>query len=334
MQLLKIKNSTTLSELSDTVGSNNIDSILATNMLKRTPNIGDSFNSLCNQIYSESKELSPYDKCSILNTITKDSDIFETVALQDDNGWKLMSKLKTLPGMLRIPDSINLPDSADILGDNVSVSSIIYTKTINSLKTTGEVDPSIFNTFSSTSKVNSVDVNRGSYNNVFQHFHIPWGQIILHSSIENESKDIPVYPEELSDSRVANYTQMPDMLYQYEPWQVYQSSGPRQGTYTFKIHRDMWTGNHEDGLANDLIRFCEANCYPEYNGSAVNTSIVTLYIAGKSFISGVLTSVNTNWSGPIGHDGWYLVCELELTFTEVSQEALDYHTVRKKGIIG
>ena len=58
----------------------------------------------------------------------------------------------------------------------------------------------------------------------------------------NEMLAFPVYPEELDDGVVANYEDMSEMLYQYEPWKVYKSSGPREMTFTFNFHRDMWSG--------------------------------------------------------------------------------------------
>ena len=146
--------------------------------------------------------------------------------------------------------------------------------------------------------------------------------------------DFPVYPEELSESTLANYTQMPELLYQYEPWQLYQSSGPRSITFTFHFHRDMWTGDHRDGKANQLIRFCEANCFPEYNGSAVNIPIATMYIKGQAFISGVVTEVTKEWSGPLGLDGFYLECTLGISITEIAPQPLNYSTVRRLPLIG
>lgn len=334
MQLLKIKESTTLSDLSDVVGEANLDNVLALNSLSRERQIGKQFKQVCNNTIENSSDTTIEQKLNILNTLTKDSDVFEEVALGTEEDWKVINGLKTLPSRLRMPDAVQLPYSSDVLGNDVTIQHAIYKKVIKSVKSTGQVDPSIFNKYDASTAVKG-DVNKqASSGNVFQYFHIPWGQVVLYSSLEGESKDFPVYPEELIDGRAANYTQMPDILYQYEPWQVYQSSGPRTGSYTFSFHRDMWTGDHTDGLANELIRFCEANCYPEYKGSAVNVPIVSLYIAGKNFITGVLTSVNTHWYGPIGHDGWYLACDLEISITEVSPDKLDYATVKDKSIIG
>ena len=156
----------------------------------------------------------------------------------------------------------------------------------------------------------------------------------MHSYLGNDSIDFPVYPEEIEDGVRANYETMPDLLYQYEPWQLYRSAGPRTGTYTFHMHRDMFTGDHRDGRCNELIRFCQASCYPEYKGAAVYSDISTLYIGGKPFISGIITEVRESWGGPIGLDDWYLECTLAVTFTEVSQQPLNFTTVRQKGLIG
>ena len=95
----------------------------------------------------------------------------------------------------------------------------------------------------------------------------------------------------------------------------------------------MWTGDHRDGYANKLIRSCQANCYPNYNGSLVNTALVTMYIHDQNYITGIMTDCKVNWEGPIGLDGFYLNCELSFTIREVSPEALDYNTVKSKGLI-
>jgi hypothetical protein len=194
----------------------------------------------------------------------------------------------------------------------------------------------VFNEYNSSLPVNfSSSKSYGSSSNVLQFFNIPWGEVTLYDSLSGESVDFPVYPEEPGDGRKATYTQMPDTLYQYEPFYLYQSSGPRSCQYSFTFHRDMWTGNHKDGMANKLIRFCESCLYPKYNGSAVNTSIVTLYIHGDALIRGILTSVNKSWSGPILQDGWYGVCKLEIEISEVSSDPLTFDTVRSmKSIIG
>lgn len=335
MQFLKIKPGLKLQELSDLVGERNTEYVLNANQLSRTPEIGKAFSDVCDTKTSESKNVEWNRKSSILNSFVSDSDVFETAALLRDSDWKLLSNLGTFPNMLRIPDSIVLPDTVDILGNGEGVKKSIYKKAMNQLSTPPHsIDPAIFNEYSVQKPSRILDYTSNSNSNVFQYFRIPWGDVTLYSSLDNSKIDFPVYPEEIQDQVKANYTTMPDMLYQYEPWQIYQSSGPRSNTYTFSFHRDMWTGDHRDGKANELIRFCEACCYPEYNGSAVNTSTVTLLVAGRPLIVGIMNDVSTRWDGPIGLDGWYLHCELQISITEVSTTPLNYSVVKQKPLIG
>lgn len=342
MQFLRVSETTTLSDLADTVGDRNVDPILNANNLTRCPKVGTYFKTMCDEVINKSTFGDGKDdwkrKVNILNTFTKDSDIFEAAALASSSDWKVLNKLGTFPNMLKIPESITLPDSVDILGNSSPIPKGIYDKTMVSLQNNNSVDPSIFNEYSTIKPSKLVDMsgnNNGAYsvNNPIQWFKLPWA-VTLFSSLDGDSKDFPVYPLEIGDERRATYDTMPDMIYQYEPWQVYTSSGPRSNTYEFDMHRDMWTGNHTDGKCNELIRFCEANCYPDYNGSSVNTSTVTLYIQGKAHITGVMTNVSTKWDGPIGTDGYYLHCVLQITITEVSEEALNYNVVKNKGLIG
>lgn len=335
MQLLKISPTLTLLQLSKMIGERNVEHVLAANDLVRSPNIGKAFAYICQSVVNSTLPVDWQRKSTLLNSFTSQSDIFEAAALLGESGWKVLSTLGTFSNTLRIPDSIILPDSTMILGNSEPVDKTTYAKVMKSLKEPPHsIDPSIFNKYDTLSK-GSLDSSSTKYTSStpFQWFKLPWGEITLHSSIDNQSIDFPVYPEELKDGRSATYDTMPDMLYQYEPWQVYKSSGPREVTYTFNFHRDMWTGDHRDGKAAELIRFCEANCYPEYNGSAVNTSTVSLYIAGKRHICGVMKDVSVSWDGPIGLDGWYLHCTLELSIIEVANKALTYSSVKGKGLI-
>ena len=337
MQYLKINKSLKLAELSDNIGSTNVSHTLSVNNLIRTPNIGEYFYDMCDKIVNESEQVDWQRKLTLLSKFSGDSDLFETVALLDSDGWKVLSNLNTLPGMIKIPEYVTLPDSVDVLGSGEHVSDNIYNKALNCFKYAPHtIDPSIFNEYCNIvpSSIQGVSSSNVSQLNTFQWFKLPWGDITLYSSLSDTSVEFPVYPESVEDRRSANYTTMPDMLYQYEPWQVYQSSGPRTNIYEFSFHRDMWTGDHRDGKANQLIRFCEANCYPDYQGSAVVTSNVTLYVGGKELITGILTDVTTDWDGPIGLDGWYLNCKLKLTITEVSKSALNYSNIIKKPLIG
>lgn len=334
MKYLQVTNDTKLTDIADIVGSYNVQRVLAANNLERTPMIGKSFLAKCKAIIAESPAVSWQRKSTVLNTLTSDSDVFEKAALQSDEDWKVFSSLGTFDGMLKIPDDLNVPTSYGLLGDETPINNTVYKNAMKLLANPPHyIDPSIFNEVSTIRPAQILSRYRDK-SNFTQFFHLPWGDITLYSSLESSGVDIPAYPEEYEDSRKANYTTMPDMLYQYEPWQLYESSGPRANNFDFQLHRDMWTGDHRDANANNLIRFCQANCYPKYHGSAVNVPIVSLYVKGKCLISGVMTDCSVSWNGPIGLDGWYLSFKLSLSITEISQTALNYDTIRSKSIIG
>ena len=367
MQLIRINRSTTLAQLTDMVGSRNVDIILNYNgLFARVPNIGQAFYDLCARTILSTAPVGYLRRDTLLKKYAKDSEVFEYVALLNDDGWKILAALGTLPGMLAIPENIQIPSSAATIGSSgVAIGTSVFSAVINANSVPPHyIDPSLLNeytSFKSTQIIDSSIANMynqhvdpvGSYDythathrvdaaNKALHFDrlpmsysfkIPYTDIALYSSLSNEYVYFPVYPEELSDSVSANYETMPDILYQYEPWQIYSSSGPRTNSYTFYWHRDIW-GDHNDGQTNKIIRFCEANCYPKYNGSTVHTSIVRLYFKGKILISGILTKVSVDWDGPLGHDGWYLCCRVSLDITEVSETPLSYDVVKNKGLIG
>lgn len=333
MQYLKMTKDMSLSSLSNIVGSRNVDSVLNANSLERTVNIGKEF-------YSRTLTGASVDfqqKLNILNQFVGDSDLYEKAALGSEDDWQMLSQYNCFTDAIRIPIEVKLPTSEGILGNGQPILDSIYQYCTEALKSEHHtIDPTIFADLSSMMTVSAYGISTtGPASNVstFQWFKIPWGEVCLYSSLSDEMLYFPVYPDGFDDGVRANYDDMPEMLYQYEPWKVYKSSGPREINFNFHFHRDMWTGDHRDGNANNLIRGCEANCFPEYNGSLVHTSLVTMYIHGQNFITGVMTDCKVKWDGPIGLDGFYLNCNLSLTITEVSPEALDFTTVRNKGLI-
>lgn len=228
------------------------------------------------------------------------------------------------------------PISGSGTSSSEPVSSETYRTVMRELNTSGRIDPGVFNKVNTSFPVNLDDLRKSKANTPVPQFayNLPWGKIQIYSSLLDEVIDIPAYPEELETSRSASYTSMPDIIYQYEPWIVYQSSGPREQQLSFHLHRDMWSGNHLDGNANRLIRFCEANTFPRYNGSIVTSPKIRIYIDGALFVAGVLTNTRTHYAGPIGLDNWYLEFTLDLTIQEVSDTPLSIDTVKDFGIIG
>ena len=332
MQFLSIESVSKLVDLSNLVGDRNVESILVVNGLSRTVNIKDEYTQLCDSARL-GDQITGQRKKTILNKFTQDSDIFEAACLLSENDWKVLNTLNTLPNYLYIPETIELASSADILGNGVPVKNTIYNAVMEMLGLDPPIiDPGIFNEYSVIKNTKISDSNIST--NPPYWFPIPLGAVTLYSSLSDSSIDFPAYPEEVPDSTKANYTQMPNLLYQYEPWYIYESSGPRSNSYKFDLHRDMWSGNHNDGKANELIRFCQSCCYPRYEGSAVYSDIVTLYVNGYALIRGIMEDYSVNWDGPLLDDGWYAHFTLEFTITEISDIELNNDTVRSKPLIG
>ena len=204
MQFLKIKDNMSLSELTDAVGSRNVDSVLNLNSLTRTPNIGKQFRNLVNDKINAVNTVPYQKKSTILNNLTADADVFETAALQSEGGWKVLDSLGTMPGMLKIPETITLPDSVSLLGGSgTPISKNVYEKAMKFLADEKDIDPVIFNEYSSRRSSQIMDITTVS--NPIQWFKLPWGEISLFSSLSGKSIDFPVYPKGFDDSVHATY---------------------------------------------------------------------------------------------------------------------------------
>jgi len=330
MKMLPVSKDTTLTQLTRIVGQQ-VSKLLGINRVPRVNKVGQALHDRCEQIASDTNiEVTNQRKVSMLNKLRGDADLFERAALMSDSEWRVLDTTGSFQDTLLVPDDIHLVDQSTLLGNQQQITASVGNAAVEQMQLYGRVEPALFITYSQLPATNIGYVPSPETPNVFQWFRIPWGKISLYSALSNEYMDFPVYPETISDKTVASYDEMPDMLYQYEPWYLYKSSGPRENSYKFNFHRDMWTGDHRDGYAFKLIQFCKANCYPSYNGSLVNTSFVTLYIGGHQIIHGVLKDVSEEWDGPIGLDDYYLHCVLTLTIAEVSKEPLNYDYVKAK----
>ena len=103
MQYLSINSDTTLADLSDRVGDRNVETFLTINGLTRSPNIGEQFTSMIENILQTGSIVDWQRKSTILNKFSGDSDIFEEAALLDNNSWKVLDALETFPDRLKVP---------------------------------------------------------------------------------------------------------------------------------------------------------------------------------------------------------------------------------------
>ena len=209
MQFLQMDSDMTLPELNERVGRQNVEAILTTNQLPRTYKIGEALAQKCQEVTIGSS-VAANKKVAILNTMMGDADMFEYVASIGEAAWEVLQNLGTLPGYVKIPESVNIGKSVDMLGNGISMSVSIGRAIFKAILQNEPIDLSLFNTYQHI-KPGAINVYGDTTPNGFDAFKIPWGEITLYSSISNMSMDIPVYPETVNDSRVANYTTMPDL---------------------------------------------------------------------------------------------------------------------------
>lgn len=149
MKFLEIDDTTTLSDVSSRVGRRNVGTLLNVNNLSRSRDIGKQYSKLCSDIYSSNAKVDWQRKASILSSMSQDSDVFEHASLQGEDSWKVLSAIGSFPGMLKIPDSIEVSDSVDILGNSTTTSKTIYTSVMKQIQTyPHRIDPSTFNEIS------------------------------------------------------------------------------------------------------------------------------------------------------------------------------------------
>ncbi len=268
MQYLRITRDMTLQQLASIVGERNVDAVLNANGLERAYNIGEQFYEKIDALLKIEGEVDYQQKFNILNQFVGDSDLYEKAALGTEDDWRTLAAFNFFTDAIRIPDDIQLPSAVGLLGNGEPIATSISNQCKTALlspDTDHIIDPTIFATYSASYSGGTYvgDNTEAPTSTPFEWFNLPWGEIFLYSSLSDEVLYFPVYPEEFDDGASATYEDMPEMLYQYEPWKVYKSSGPRELSFTFKFHRDMWTGDHRDGMANKLIRGCQANCYQQ-----------------------------------------------------------------------
>mgnify|MGYP006908929324 CR=1 FL=1 len=74
MQLIRINRSTTLAQLTDMVGSRNVDIILNYNgLFERVPNIGQTFFDMCNKTIIDISPIDYLRRDTLLKKYAKDS---------------------------------------------------------------------------------------------------------------------------------------------------------------------------------------------------------------------------------------------------------------------
>lgn len=123
----------------------------------------------------------------------------------------------------------------------------------------------------------------------------------------------PCYPESYSDTRNVSVSAQ-NILGRSEPFQIYQNSGPREVSVSFKMHREMC----QTTPIEKLVAAIQSATYPKRAGFE-DTVIpkVTLVIGNNCSITGIIAgSVQTDWSDTINRNQQYNVVTINFSVTE------------------
>jgi LysM repeat protein len=141
----------------------------------------------------------------------------------------------------------------------------------------------------------------------------------INYSTKSDIYYFPCYPENFSDSRSVSYSQQ-NPLGRSEPFQIYQNSGPRVVSVSFRMHREMLGDNvltDKQNYIDRLVAAVQSATYPEDYQRHIPPR-VTLTIGKACSITGVIASdVSTTWSDTI-IDGRYQIVELSFSVTEAT----------------
>lgn len=162
---------------------------------------------------------------------------------------------------------------------------------------------------------------------------------------ENVTMNLPVYPEEVTNSITTNYASY-DILGRPGSISAYNNTGDITTQFSLHMHRELKTPGgmtiqslyqtddkpYEIDLASfnkidKIVSLIEAGQYPYLNsiGSASYAPIMT-YKFGDTLIVGKQTSCNTKWSGP-KIEGKYMDVTINISITNVPKQILDYKDI-------
>ena len=118
----------------------------------------------------------------------------------------------------------------------------------------------------------------------------------------------PCFPESYSDSHTASVSPM-NILGRSEPFQIYQNSGPRTVSVSFRMDREM----NRTCEVGAIIGLVQSACYPI--GIYPIIPRCTLIIGNNCAITGIITDVSTDWGETI-IDNMYMVATLQFSVIE------------------
>lgn len=146
---------------------------------------------------------------------------------------------------------------------------------------------------------------------------------------------LPLYAESVTDSMGANYNST-SPLSRSAPIPSYASSGPRQVSLTFDLHRDMMQQINygvsnldttiDDDYVDYLVKSLQACAVPQYNATQkmVDPPLVAVRLGNDIFIKGIVNgTVNVTYKLPVLENGKYACISVTFNVQEVDPYSAD-----------
>ena len=129
-------------------------------------------------------------------------------------------------------------------------------------------------------------------------------------------------PEEISDSKGANYTET-EIVGRSHPIQGYSSSGARTLSFTLQFYQ-MDADDDPLAMAVDL----KSLCYPQYAGSVFPPPPVHVRIGTGIGIWAIMTQCDITYKAPWNANAQPMFVEVSVSFAETGIRAWDVGEIR------
>lgn len=140
---------------------------------------------------------------------------------------------------------------------------------------------------------------------------------------------LPCYPEELSDSQSANWSES-NIIGRSSPISAYTSTGYRQVSFSIELHRELCDDLRlgENSSLEQVERVVRRSVYPSYaSGRGVAPPITTVKI-GAFKARGYVTSYQFTWKKPIV-DNKYQILSMSISMVDIDNGNNFVRTVGK-----
>lgn len=147
--------------------------------------------------------------------------------------------------------------------------------------------------------------------------------------------NIPLYPEEISDGISANWNDT-TIVGRSAPISNYVSTSDRQVSFSFTIHREMYTAMSRRGTSSSrtsmdkvdkLLKGLRSAVYPKYETQIGMFPTISMFVFGEFIIKGKLTNVSFTWKKPIV-DNKYQVCDVSVTMNSIANRVKSTEDIR------